>query len=85
MATPAHDGAPGPQSMQLVMVRGALLPMPQPDSIEEIPSPNVTPETTSLMRMANSLSRQKHGGKFPLAPPPSPSRAGLWVRTVLPC
>ena len=62
MSPVANVKQPGPQATQVVLVRGALLPMPQPGSMEDIPSPTVTPESATLMRLANSLSRQQPSG-----------------------
>ena len=61
MAAVAHASVSAAPMTQLVMVRGVLLPMPQPDRMEDLPSPSVTPESTSLQRMANTLARQQAG------------------------
>lgn len=65
MATVTHDTQDLPHNTHVVRVRGVLLPMPQPDSLEDLPSPSVTPESSTLMRMANSLSRQQPGALLP--------------------
>lgn len=59
MTSVLFDSPPAPQATQVVLVGGTLLPMPQPDLLEDLPSPTATPESATLMRMAKALSRQQ--------------------------
>ena len=69
MPTGGTERAPPAQATQVVMVRGTLLPMPQADALEDLPSPTVTPESATLMRLANNLARQQPSGARTFMPP----------------
>ncbi|KAK9789036.1 hypothetical protein WJX73_003859 [Symbiochloris irregularis] len=64
MTGPTFQGrAAPPQATQVVLVRGVPLPMPQPDCVEcGSYSPNVTPESATLMRLAKSLAHHQGPG-----------------------